>query len=139
LNKKPSDKDIKDWKDFISNKDKLFNKDLLSKNEAKRNHTKKIDLHGYTLLDANKAISECIKKCFSENTFKIIVITGKGLRSNNESNPYISKKLSILKYSIPEFIKSKKDLMQMILKITDADLNDGGGGAFYIYLKKFKE
>ena len=96
---------------------------------------KKIDLHGYTLEEANKAVNNFIKKCFDESVTKIIVITGKGLRSKNVLNPYLSKDLSILKYSVPEFIESNNSLMKMIIEITDAKIEDGGGGAFYIYLK----
>jgi DNA-nicking Smr family endonuclease len=136
LSKKISDKDKKDWKDFLSNKEKLLDKDLFFKNSTRRNTEKKIDLHGFSLEKANKTIDDFIKRCFQENATRIIVITGKGLRSNNVSNPYISKNLSILKHSVPEFIKSNIDLMKMIYKICDAKVEDGGSGAFYIYLKK---
>ena len=98
-----------------------------------------MDLHGYTIEEANKAIEQFIQKCFEESVTKIIVITGKGLRSKNVENPYLSRDLSILKYSVPEFIESNKDLMKMIIESTDAKIEDGGSGAFYIYLKnKFK-
>ena len=103
---------------------------------------KKIDLHGYTIEEANKAIEQFIQKCFDENVTKIIVITGKGLRSKNIENPYLSKDLSILKYSVPEFIEKNKSLTRLIIETTDAKIEDGGSGAFYIYLKnknKFKE
>ena len=136
MSKKISDKDKKDWKDFLSNKEKLLDKDLFFKNSTRRNTEKKIDLHGFSLEKANKTIDDFIKRCFQENATRIIVITGKGLRSNNVSNPYISKNLSILKHSVPEFIKSNIDLMKMIYKICDAKVEDGGSGAFYIYLKK---
>ena len=96
---------------------------------------KKIDLHGYTIQEANKAVELYIQKCFDENVTKIIVITGKGLRSKNVENPYLSKDLSILKYSVPEFIESNISLTKMIIETTDAKIADGGSGAFYIYLK----
>ena len=96
---------------------------------------KKIDLHGFTLQEANKAIEHFIKKSFDEDVTKIIVITGKGLRSKNVQNPYLSKDLSILKYSVPEFIESNNNLMKMIIEITDAKIEDGGSGAFYIFLR----
>ena len=99
---------------------------------------KKIDLHGYTIEEANKAIEQFIQKCFDENVTKIIVITGKGLRSSNIENPYLSKDLSILKYSVPEFIENNKSLTQLIIETTDAKIGDGGSGAFYIYLKRKK-
>ncbi len=136
MNKKISDKDKKDWENFISNKEKIPNKDLYLKKNIQNKLTKKIDLHGYTLEDANKTIDKFINSCFNEKVKKIIVITGKGLRSNNVSNPYVSKDLGILKYSVPEFIKSNNKLMKMIKEIREAEIEDGGGGAFYIFLKK---
>jgi|TARA_B100002003_G_scaffold181182_1_gene169227 DNA-nicking Smr family endonuclease len=140
LNSKISDKDKKDWKNFISSKDKIPNKDLkITKDKIKIKIIKKIDLHGFSLENANKVIEEFIEQSFEEGVNKIIVITGKGLRSKNDENPYISKNLSILKYSVPEFIKSSINLMKIIKNIDEADIEDGGKGAFYIYLKNFKE
>ena len=136
MSKKLSDKDKEDWQSFISNKEKLPNKDKLLKKNTQIDSTKKIDLHGFSLENANKTIDEFINKCFSEKVYRIIVITGKGLRSKNESNPYVSKNLSILKYSVPEYIESNKNLMQLIREITDAKIEDGGSGAFYVYLKQ---
>ena len=140
MKRKISDKDKKDWKNFISNKDKIPNKDLkITKDKIKKKIIKKIDLHGFSLENANKVIEEFITQSFKEGVNKIIVITGKGLRSKNDENPYISKNLSILKYSVPEFIKSNINLMKIIKNINEADIEDGGKGAFYIYLKNFKE
>ena len=132
-----SDKDKKDWESFITGKDKLNDKD---QKEFKRKsfETKSIDLHGYTLDEANKFVQEYIEKSYLKNVNKIIVVTGRGLHSRNDQNPYVSKDLSILKYSVPEFIKKNKNLMDKIIEIKEADLKDGGDGAFYIYLKKFK-
>jgi len=139
LNKKISDKDKKDWESFISNKEKIHNKDFSNKNKKRYDKIKKIDLHGYTLEEANKSVENFINECFDESVTKIIVITGKGLRSKNVANPYLSKDLSILKYSVPEFIENNNTLMKMIIEITDAKIEDGGSGAFYIFLKnKFK-
>ena len=139
MKRKISDKDKKDWKNFISNKEKLSNKDLyLSNNKIEKKIIKTIDLHGFSLENANNVIEEFIIQCFKKNVNKIIVITGKGLRSKSIRNPYISKDLSILKYSVPDFIKSKSNLMKIIKKIEEAEIKDGGGGAFYIFLKKFK-
>ena len=140
MNSKISDKDKKDWKSFISSKDKIPNKDLkITKDKIKKKTIKKIDLHGFSLENANKVIEEFITQSFEEGVNKIIAITGKGLRSKNDENPYISKNLSILKYSVPEFIKSNINLMKLIKNIKEADIEDGGEGAFYIYLKNFKE
>ena len=139
MKRKISDKDKKDWKNFISNKEKLSNKDLyLSNNKIEKKIIKTIDLHGFSLENANNVIEEFIIQCFKKNVNKIIVITGKGLRSKSIRNPYASKDLSILKYSVPDFIKLKPNLMKIIKKIEEAKIEDGGGGAFYIYLKNFK-
>ena len=139
MKRKISDKDKKDWQNFISNKEKLSNKDLyLSNNKIEKKIIKTIDLHGFSLENANNVIEEFVIQCFKKNVNKIIVITGKGLRSKSIRNPYISKDLSILKYSVPDFIKSKSNLMKIIKKIEEAEIEDGGGGAFYIFLKKFK-
>ena len=139
MNSKLSDKDKKDWHHFISKKEKLTNKDSqLYRNEIRKEIVKTIDLHGFSLENANKFIEKFIKHSFDEGVYKIIVITGKGLRSKSNENPYISKDLSILKNSIPEFIRSNVDLMKMIKKIKNADIEHGGKGAFYIFLKKIK-
>ena len=139
---KNPDKDKQDWENFLNNKEKIPNKDFIHKKNVRYEKIKKIDLHGYTIEEANKAIEQFIQKCFDEGVTKIIVITGKGLRSKNVENPYLSKDLSILKYSVPEFIEKNKSLTQFIIETTDAKIEDGGSGAFYIYLKnknKFKE
>ena len=137
--KKISYKDKEDWENFLKNKEKIPNKDLVNKKNIRHEKITKIDLHGYTIEEANKAVEQFIQKCFDVNITKIIVITGKGLRSKTVENPYLSKDLSILKYSVPEFIESNIDLKKMIIEITDAKIEDGGSGAFYIYLRnKFK-
>ena len=139
---KNPDKDKQDWENFLNNKEKIPNKDFIHKKNVRYEKIKKIDLHGYTIEEANKAIEQFIQKCFDEDVTKIIVITGKGLRSKNVENPYLSKDLSILKYSVPEFIEKNKSLKRLIIETTDAKIEDGGSGAFYIYLKnknKFKE
>jgi DNA-nicking Smr family endonuclease len=139
---KNPDKNKQDWENFLNNKEKIPNKDFVHKKNIRYEKIKKIDLHGYTIEEANKDIEQFIQKCFNEDVTKIIVITGKGLRSKNVENPYLSKNLSILKYSVPEFIENNKNLTQFIIEIIDAKIEDGGSGAFYIYLKnknKFKE
>ena len=133
MNKKISDK--KAWENFLSNKETLPNKDIdLDKTELIRQLT--FDLHGYSLDEANKKISILIKDSYNRGIRKLIIVTGKGLHSQNEKDPYVSKNLGILKYSVPEYIKNNIDLMKMIIKIEDAKLDDGGSGAFYIFLKK---
>ncbi|MDB2485871.1 Smr/MutS family protein [Pelagibacteraceae bacterium] len=150
LNKNPvkkkdinnTDKNKQDWENFLKTKEKIPNKDFVHKKNTRYEKIKKIDLHGYTIEEANKAVEQFIQECFDEDVTKIIVITGKGLRSKNVENPYLSRDLSILKYSVPEFIENNKSLTQFIIETTDAKIEDGGSGAFYIYLKnknKFKE
>ena len=137
MNNNISNKDKKDWDKFINSNEKLPDKDF--KNIEKKNKkTRSIDLHGFTLDEANKTIENFINKAFSENIYKLIIVTGKGLHSENEKDPYASKDLGILKYSVPEFILNNTSLMSMINEITDAKIEDGGAGAFYIYLKKNK-
>ena len=135
MNDNISDKDKKDWHKFINSTEKLPNKDF--KYQKKENlKVRSIDLHGYTLDDANKTVEDFINKAFSENINKLIIVTGKGLHSENEKDPYVSKDFGILKYSVPEFITNNVSLMNMINEITDAKIEDGGAGAFYIFLKK---
>ena len=135
MNSNFSDKDKKDWENFLSSKEKLVDKDKYNK-KRKTVKISNIDLHGYTLDAANKKIEEFIKECFDNNINLIKVVTGKGLHSNNERNPYISKDLSILKYSVPEYIKKNNELMKLIIQFNEASIEDGGEGAFFIYLKK---
>ena len=132
-----SDKDKKDWEDFVSSKQKLFDK-YNKKQTRIYLESRSIDLHGYTLEEANQAVETFINKSYLENVKKLIIVTGMGLHSQTEKNPYVSKNLSILKYSIPEFIKGNQNLMKKITEIKDADIKDGGSGSFYVYLKKLK-
>ena len=135
MNSKISDKDKKDWEDFLSKSEKLPDKDFkLEKKKVPK--VKHIDLHGFTLEQANNTIEKFIDECYQNNVSKIIVVTGKGLHSNVEKDPYVSKDLSILKYSIPEYIENNLELMKKILEIKDAKIEDGGSGAFYIFLRK---
>ena len=137
MNDNISDKDKKDWHKFINSTEKLPNKDF--KHQKNKNlKVRSIDLHGYTLDEANKTIEDFINKAFSENINKLIIVTGKGLHSENEKDPYVSKDLGILKYSVPEFIQKNENLMNIITEIKDAKIEDGGSGAFYVYLRKNK-
>ena len=129
------ERDKEDWKKFLNSKEKIPNKDFVHKKNIRYEKIRKIDLHGFTIEEANMTIEQFIESCFDESVTKIIVITGKGLRSKNVENPYLSKDLSILKYSVPEYIEKNKSLTKFIIEITDAKIEDGGSGAFYIYLK----
>jgi DNA-nicking Smr family endonuclease len=130
-----SDKDKKDWEEFLSSDEKLPNKDLRF-NKKKIVKIEHIDLHGFTLEQANITITNFIENCYQNSVSKIIVVTGKGLHSNVEKDPYVSKDLSILKYSVPEYIENNEELMKKIIEIKDAKTEDGGAGAFYILLRK---
>ncbi len=135
MSDKISDKDKKVWEKFLSSNDKLPDKDIKTQSKE-RFLTRSIDLHGHTLENANKAVENFITQAFEDKIGKIIVVTGKGLHSKNDKDPYVSKDLSILKYSVPEFINNNQILMSMINDIKDAKIEDGGSGAFYIFLKK---
>ena len=132
-----TEKDKKDWENFLSNNEKLPNKDIKIDKKITFK-TRSIDLHGYSLEEANRSIEEFIIKSYQEKINKLIVVNGKGIHSQNEKDPYVSKDLSILKYSVPEFISNNKNLMKIIYEMKDAKIEDGGSGAFYIFLKKNK-
>ena len=134
MNSKISDKDKKDWKDFLSSTKNLPDKDSILIKKTKKNLT--FDFHGYTLDEANRKIKTLIHDAYEKEVTKLTVVTGKGLHSQNDSDPYVSKDLGILKYSVPEYIKNDHELMSMINYMKDANIEDGGSGAFYIYLKK---
>ena len=132
---KISKKDKKDWEEFLNKKDSLPNKDsVFSKKKTEK--IKTFDFHGFSLDEANTTIDKLIKESYKNGIKKLVVVTGKGIHSDNEKNPYSSKDLGILKYSIPEYIKNNSELMKLINEIKDANIEDGGGGAFYIFLKK---
>ena len=135
MNDKISDKDKQAWKNFLSSNEKLPNKDN-KLNITPNVKIKHIDLHGFTLQEANKTIEKFINDSYDHNVSKIIVVTGKGLHSSVEKDPYVSKDLSILKYSVPDFIENNTDLMKKVIELRDAEVKDGGSGAFYIFLKK---
>ena len=135
MNGNISDKDKKDWKIFLEKKEKLPNKDL-EKKENKFQITKSLDLHGFTLDEANKKVESFLIDCFEKKVSKVIIITGKGLHSQNYKDPYTSEKFGILKNSVPEYIKKNLSLMTKIRSITNAEITDGGSGAFYVFLKK---
>ena len=135
MNNKISEKDKKTWEEFLSNDQKLPDKDNIQ-NKTIIKRTRSLDLHGKTLDEANSIIENFIKKSYEEKVQKLIIVTGKGLHSDNEKDPYVSKDLGILKYSIPDYLSKNSELMKMISNISEASIKDGGSGAFYIFLKK---
>ena len=133
MSKKPSNKDLKDWKNFLKSKEKIHNKDnVIHQRKFKEEAT--IDLHGFSLDQANIKVEKFITECFEKKVLKLNIITGKGLRSKVDQNPYQSKDLGILKYSVPEFIKSNTELMKIIKKIDD-QVDNKNSGSFSIFLK----
>ena len=137
MTNKLSDKDKKDWKKFLDSSDKLHNKDVDQVNNQIISE-RSIDLHGYTLEEANKVISKFIENCYLSNVKRLNIITGKGMRSKNFNDPYQSKDLSILKHSVPEYIKSNPDLMNKIIRIDFESVNSPSKGSFDIFLKTIK-
>ena len=137
MSKKISDKDKKDWENFLSENQKLEDKD---KKFSKQKNIKirSLDLHGYSLDDANIKVKQFIEESFDYDVEKIIIVTGKGIHSQNDKDPYISLKLGILRYSVPDFLRNNLSLNHLIKEITPARIEDGGEGAFYIYLRKKK-
>ena len=135
MNNKISEKDKKTWEEFLSNDQKIPDKDNFQ-SEIKSKKTRSLDLHGKTLDEANQIIENFIRKSYEDKVHKLIIVTGKGLHSSNEKDPYVSKDLGILKYSIPNFLKNNAELMELISNISEASIEDGGSGAFYIFLKK---
>ena len=136
MTKNISDKDKKAWQDFIDSNDKLENKDSTLLEVSTRAIEKSIDLHGYTLDQANSKIFEFINDCYLSGVKKINVITGKGLRSKNQDNPYQSNQLGMLKFSVPEYIKNNSELMDKVLSIDFESINSPSKGSFDIILKK---
>tara|TARA_B100001027_G_scaffold188820_1_gene142071 strand:+ start:559 stop:981 length:423 start_codon:yes stop_codon:yes gene_type:complete len=134
LNKKLSKKDLKVWKDFIDSEEKILNKDNIREEIFSKKQEATIDLHGFPLDKANIKVENFITNCYEKKIGKIKIITGKGLRSKVDQNPYQSKDLGILKYSVPEFIKLNYELMKIIKKIED-NVDNKNIGYFYLYLK----
>ena len=129
-------KDKEDWSTYIQNPKDVYDKEVYKKKNINSNKLKKIDLHGTSLIEANKKVKNFILTSYKQGYKKLLVITGKGSRSNAYNNPYISDKTSILKNSVPDFVSSDPELSNIVKKITKADLRDGGDGAIYIFLKK---
>ena len=132
-----SSKDKKDWKNFVENIDDIPEKDIDSlSNNLEKSRIKKLDLHGFSLEEANKTVEKFIIESFDKGLTKLLIVTGKGSRSKSYENPYLSEKLSILKNSIPNFIRNNRNLSSKIKDISKANLKDGGEGAINVFLKK---
>ena len=135
-----SPKDKKDWIAFTKRLENIYDKDVnFTKQNITENKIRRLDLHGLSLNQANKIVKKFIIKSFEEGYKKILIITGKGLRSRVYKNPYLSEQMNVLKHSVPQFIKNDEDLFEKISRISTADLKDGGEGAFYIFFKRVKK
>ena len=131
-----SQKDINTWKNYIKNPTDLTDKDNVKSQNDLNNSRYKYDLHGFTLIEANEKVKKIILSCVDKNYKEILLITGKGIHSNTEKDVYVSKDLSKLRYSVPEYINNNKELIKLVNEIKEASIEDGGSGAFYIYLKR---
>ena len=132
--------DKKEWTTFTKRLENIYDKDSsFIKQNITTNKIRRLDLHGLSLNQANKIVKKFIIKSFEDGYQKLLIITGKGLRSKVHKNPYLSEQMNVLKYSVPEFIKNDEDLFEKISRISTADLKDGGEGAFYIFFKKVKK
>ena len=131
-----SSADKKLWSEYIKNPKDLFDKELKESETTNRYEKYRFDLHGFTLLEANQKVHELINYCQKKGFKEILLITGKGLHSNTDQNTYVSKELSKLKFAVPEYIKSEKELSDKVIKIEQAGVNDGGEGALILKLKK---
>ena len=133
-------KDKKDWIAFTKRFENLYDKDAdFTKKNTIVNKVQKLDLHGFSLNKANKIVKKFIIESFENGFKKLLIVTGKGLRSKVYNNPYLSEQMNMLKHTVPEFIKNDEDLFDKINRISKADLKDGGEGAFYIFLKQTKK
>ena len=132
--------DKSDWTAFTKKMGNISVKeDDFSQENLRINIVKKIDLHGFTLDEANRAVDKFVIESFNKGHKKVLVVTGKGLRSKSRNNPYVSEKLNMLRYSVPEFLKNNQNLNKKIIKVSKADIRDGGEGAIYIFLKNKKK
>ena len=136
----PSSKDKKDWLDFTKQIGNISPKENdLSQENREINKVLKLDLHGSSLIESNEMVKKFINECFNRGYKKLLIVTGKGIRSKSYDNPYVSEKLSVLKYSVPEFIKNDENLNNKVSRISKAEIKDGGEGAIYIFLKNNKK
>ncbi|MDC1096102.1 Smr/MutS family protein [Pelagibacteraceae bacterium] len=132
---KISDLDKKEWEEYIKNPKDLFDKEISKKTSVKKNRFK-FDLHGYSLLEANKKVVDVINHCLNNDYNEILLITGKGLHSNTDKDTFVSKNLSKLRYSIPDYLKNNLEISRKIESFSAASMEDGGDGAILVKLKK---
>ena len=135
-----SSKDKKDWIDFTKQISNISLKEAdFLQNNTEINKVRKLDLHGFSLSESNKIVKKFVVESFDRGYKKLLIVTGKGLRSKSYDNPYISEKFSVLRYAVPEFINNDESLNNKVRKISTADVKDGGEGAVYIFLKSNKK
>ena len=135
-----SSKNKKDWIDFTKQISNISPKEAdFLQNSTEINKVRKLDLHGFSLSESNKIVKKFVVESFDQGYKKLLIITGKGLRSKSYDNPYISEKFSVLRYAVPEYINNDESLNNKVRKISIADIKDGGEGAIYIFLKSNKK
>ena len=130
-----SEKDLNTWETYIKNPSDLYDKEKNNQKNQERKDRFQFDLHGHTLDEANQRVRDIIFSCVKQKYKEILFITGKGLHSTSDKDAYVSKDLSKLKYSVPDFIKSDDDLNKFVFSISDADIKDGGEGAILVKLR----
>ena len=135
-NLKKKNSDLNDWEKFLENPGRIYNKDNYEVTDLNSSKKFRFDLHGYSIEKANSTIEQIISKCYKNGIYQILVITGKGIHSKNESNVFTSSEYNKLKNTIPLFIKNKPDLASKIKNIATAPTEQGGEGALIINLKK---
>ena len=130
-----SKEDKETWDNFTRQPSDIYDKDLQIADDNPRKNRLRYDLHGFTLEDANKKVKDLILSGIRNKYKEILLITGKGLHSNTEEDTYVSKNLSKLRFSVPEFINSCDEISKFVVSISEASLKDGGSGAILIKLK----
>ena len=134
------EEDKKTWDDYTKNPTDIYDKEKknVANNYSSEKYRFKFDLHGYTLDEANQKVKEIMITCVKKHYKEILLITGKGLHSTTENDIFVSKNLSKLKFSVPEFINNNSDLNKYVMSISEASVKDGGAGAIIIKLKNLQ-
>jgi DNA-nicking Smr family endonuclease len=93
----------------------------------------RIDLHGMTIAQAHPALQRFILDAAADGRRLVLVITGKG-KTRPDHGP-IPERHGVLRHQVPHWLGTAP-LKPHVLQITEAHLKHGGGGAFYVYLRK---
>ena len=131
--KKNSDK--RDWENYLNNPSDIFDKDQIKNQSTMQLSSYKFDFHGYTISSANQKLDELIPKCYDDGVKELLLITGKGLHSDNKKNVYVSESHNKLQNTIPEYINSNEELLAKVHSINKAPKKLGGDGVLILKLK----